>query len=499
MSKEQASVIYNGKERRVAIGTRLADAFFVDAPCAGHGRCGKCRILASGALSEITDAERMHLTDAERAAGVRLACFTHILGDCLVQDLPQAGHASILTGGVRPALAPCPTFSHYGAAIDIGTTTVAAKAFDTSGACLADAACLNPQISLGADVISRIEAALDGKQQALADAVRGAVNSLLCTLTESLPQGGTIDRIVITGNTVMLHLLTLSSVEPLSHAPFRVGRAFNEVLPAASLGLMGLAADATVYLPPCISAFVGADTTCALLATGACKDTGTALLADIGTNGEMALFKDGRLTVCSTAAGPAFEGVGISMGMCATEGAISAVTIVNGQLHARTVGDLPPVGICGSGLVDAIACLLQLDELDENGHLESEKTVIAPNVHITREDIRALQPAKGAIAAGLLTMLDAEKCTVKDVDVFYVAGCFGSYLNFPNAARIGLFPKGLSQKATVIGNAAIEGAAMLLLDKGAADEAARIAREARVLELATDPIFADLFIKNMLF
>lgn len=499
MSNKQACVIYNGKERHVAIGTRLADAFFVDAPCAGHGKCGKCKILARGALSEITAAERTRLTDSERAAGVRLACFTHILGDCLVQDMHQADNANILTGGVRRALSPRPTFSHYGAAIDIGTTTIAARIFDTSGHCLADAACLNPQISLGADVISRIEAALNGMQQAPADAVRGALNHLLCTLAEALPQGGTVDRIVITGNTVMLHLLTLASVEPLSHAPFRPERVFGEVLPAAALGLVGIAADATIYLPPCISAFIGADTTCALLAAGLDNGTKTALLADIGTNGEMALFKDGRLTVCSTAAGPAFEGVGVCMGMRATAGAIQAVTIVNGQLHAKTVGDLPPVGICGSGLVDAVACLLQLGELDENGYLESEKAVIAPPVHITREDIRALQPAKGAIAAGLLTMLCAEKCTVKDVDVFYVAGCFGSYLNFPNAERIGLFPKGLSQKAKSIGNAAIEGATMLLLDKAMADRAARIASKAQVLELATSPIFADLFMKNMLF
>ena len=187
------------------------------------------------------------------------------------------------------------------------------------------------------------------------------------------------------------------------------------------------------------------------------------------------------------------------MGMRATAGAVNAVAIVNGRLHATTVGDLPPVGICGSGLVDAVACLLELEELDESGYLADEKIAVAPPVYLTRQDIRALQSAKSAIASGILTMLDARGCTVEDVESLYVAGCFGSYLNLSHAERIGLIPKGLSPKAKVIGNAAIEGAAMLLLDKRAAGEADRIAREAQLLELATNPVFADAFMANMLF
>ncbi|MBE6580690.1 MAG: DUF4445 domain-containing protein [Ruminococcaceae bacterium] len=499
MKSKQVSIICNGIRKRVPIGTRLADAFFVDTPCAGHGTCGKCKVIATGDLSEMSAAERAHLTERECADGVRLACFTFIMGECTVQDLHATGKTEILTGGVRADLTLCPTFLHYGAAIDIGTTTVAAKVFDVNGICLADTACLNPQIGFGADVISRIEAALDGKQQALADAVRGALNDALCTLKEALPQNGEIDRIVITGNTAMLHLLTLTATEPLSHAPFQAKRLFGETLSARDLGLVDAAEGATVYLPPCISAFIGADTTCALLASGICRDTKTALLADIGTNGEMALWREGHLTVCSTAAGPAFEGVGISMGMRATAGAVNAVAIVNGRLHATTVGDLPPVGICGSGLVDAVACLLELEELDESGYLADERIAVAPPVYLTSQDIRALQPAKSAISSGILTMLDARGCTVEDVESFCVAGCFGSYLNLSHAERIGLIPKGLSPKAKVIGNAAIEGAAMLLLDKRAADEADRIAREAQLLELATNPVFADAFMANMLF
>lgn len=495
-----ATVICNGKEKRVPNGTRLSDVFFVDAPCGGHGTCGKCKVLASGALSKMTDAERKKLTSEEALIGVRLACLTVVEGDCEVKDLPTAGGAKILSGGTAVSFTPSPTFRRFGVAIDVGTTTLAARLYEKSGTCLADTACFNPQISFGGDVISRIEASLGGKQQALASCIRVALSELIDRLAATAAlDTREIDRVVITGNTAMLHLLTKTSVKPLSHAPFAAKRLFGEVLPATALGTVALAEGATVYLPPCISAFVGADTTCALLASGMLENDETALLADIGTNGELALLKDGKLTVCSTAAGPAFEGVGISMGMRGVAGAINAATVVNGHIHATTVGGAPPIGICGSGLVDAVACLLMTEELDENGYLEDEEAVIAAPVTVTQQDIRALQLAKSAICAGLTTMLDTASCKVQEVATCYVAGCFGSYLNMSNAERIGLFPKGLAAKTKIIGNAAIEGAAMLLLDSTITKKAEKIAREARLLELAANPVFANHYMMSMLF
>ncbi len=500
MNTNMATVICNGAEKRVPLGTRLSDVFFVDAPCGGHGKCGKCKVIAHGALSKMSDTERGKLTDAECAAGVRLACLTVVEGDCEARDLPTATGVRILSGGTAVRFSLSPTFSCLGVAIDVGTTTLAARLFDKSGACLADTARFNPQISFGGDVISRIEAALGGKEQALADCIRAALGELIGELaTAAARDTREIDRVVITGNTAMLHLLTKTSVEPLSHAPFAAKRLFGEVLPATELGLHALASGATVYLPPCIGAFVGADTTCALLASGMCDKGETALLADIGTNGEMALLKDGKLTVCSTAAGPAFEGVGISMGMRGVAGAVNAATVINGSIHATTVEGAPPVGICGSGLVDAVACLLMTEELDESGYLEDEEAMIAAPVKITQQDIRALQLAKSAICAGLSTMLDTAGCTADEVTTYFVAGCFGSYLSMPNAERIGLFPEGLAAKAKIIGNAAIEGAAMLLLDQTLTEEAARIAQQATLLELAANPVFADHYMMGMLF
>ena len=226
-----------------------------------------------------------------------------------------------------------------------------------------------------------------------------------------------------------MHLLTETDVEPLSRAPFHVERLFGEVLRADALGLTALQGDASVYLPACIAAFVGADTVCALLASDICETGKTVLLADIGTNGEMALVHQGTLTVCSTAAGPAFEGVGISMGMRGAIGAIDRVRVENGALVAHVIGEGAPIGICGSGLVDTIACLLETEMVDETGYMEDDEVQIAAPVVLTQQDVRMVQLAKSAICAGLQTLLKTAGIDVSEVESLVLAGGFGSYLD----------------------------------------------------------------------
>jgi uncharacterized 2Fe-2S/4Fe-4S cluster protein (DUF4445 family) len=297
----------------------------------------------------------------------------------------------------------------------------------------------------------------------------------------------------------MLHLLTNTSPEPLSHAPFAAERLFGEILSAKELGLCSLSDNASIYLPPCIAAFVGADTVCAILASGMCGSDNTSLLTDIGTNGEMALLRNGELHVCSTAAGPAFEGVGISMGMRGGVGAIDKVMLQNGMPFAHVIGNVPPVGICGSGLVDAIACLLMNETLDETGYLDDDTVEISDPVVLTQQDIRMVQLAKSAICAGIRTLLHKSQITAADISVFYIAGGFGSYLDIKNAGRIGLIPNELTSKVKVIGNAALTGAAMLLLDKELSDKASAITKNVKVADLATDPFFAEEYMTGMLF
>lgn len=497
--KQQITVTLNGKPKLAVCGLTLSEIINGEKPCGGHGKCGKCKVIARGTLSEVTDAEKNLLTQDELSKNVRLACLTYALGECNIETISEREQTQIVSNGELPEFELHPTFSQYGVAIDIGTTTLAARLYDTKGNVLSECSRLNPQQEWGADVISRIEAALDGKARDLAGAIRNALNKILSELaSKARIDANAIDGVVITGNTVMLSLLTEETVEPFSHAPFDAKRLFGETLTAKDLELTSLKHETVVYLPPCISAFVGADTTCAILATELTKKTEPTMLADIGTNGEMALWQNGKLTVCSTAAGPAFEGVGISMGMRGAIGAIDKVTIKDGELQAHVIGDIEPKGICGSGLVDAVACMLDNEILDESGFLEDDPFEVKAPVTLTQKDIRMLQLAKSAICAGLMTLIQNEKLQPSDIQTLYIAGGFGSYLNMQSAAKIGLLPAELAKTANIVGNAALSGASMLLLNANIKEQAAMFAQGVAILDLSTNPTFSDLYMSGMI-
>lgn len=496
---EKVTVTVNGCSVPTEVGTLLSDVLHREKPCGGRGKCGKCKVIARGALSEVSAAEREFLSEEDLSANIRLACMTAVLGECEVFLDTEAEKAKIVSDGHLPPFALAPIFSKYGVAIDIGTTTLAARLFDRSGRMLSETSCLNPQAEFGADVVSRIESAIIGKSEALAKLIRTALDELIVLLAELAGiETKEIDGIVITGNTVMLSLLALEDVTPFSRAPFAMKRPFGESLTAKDLLLSRVDGTTKIYLPPCISAFVGADITCAILASRLCEKD-AAMLVDIGTNGEMALWQKGKLTVCSTAAGPAFEGVGISMGMRAAEGAIDRVELCNGQLMPHVIGDGPPKGICGSGLIDAVATLLLTEVLDESGYMEEECAVIAEPVSVSAEDIRKLQLAKSAICAGMLTLMDEESAEATALSALYVAGGFGHFLNFKNAAKIGFLPAALAAKASAIGNAALAGATLLLLSADERQKAEEIAKKANHLSLAANPTFSNHYMEGMIF
>lgn len=497
-NEKQACLTINGRAICAEIGTTVSEAIHGERPCGGHGRCGKCKVKVRGALTPIDEAEAALLSFAELEAGIRLGCRARVLGDCAVELPNGSDGAEIVTEGDLPAFSLNPAFSSYGVAVDIGTTTLAARLYGADGVLLSETACLNPQREWGADVISRVEAALGGKAKELARATREALDEIVRTLTGAAGiESRAVDGLVLTGNTVMLSLLAEADVSPFACAPFAAKRLFGETTTAGALGLASLMPDTHVYLAPCISAFVGADTTCALLATELCKNK-TAMLLDIGTNGEMALWQDGCLTVASTAAGPAFEGVGISAGMRSEAGAIDRVTVERGRLSAHVIGEGIPVGICGSGLVDAVAGLLRLEILDETGYLCHAPFPIARPVFLTQEDVRMLQLAKSAICAGVRTLLAERNLTCEDVPVLYVAGGFGKHLDRENAAKIGLLPEGLAVRAGTVGNAALGGACILLLNREAREPAETIAKSAKTIALSASTAFSKAFMAGML-
>ena len=492
-------IIVNGEPRSVPSGLTLSEMIGGESPCGGHGKCGKCKVIARGHLSEPSKAELRHLSQAELDRGIRLACLTYAEGDCEVELLDASAEAQIVTGGAQVGFDLNPAYKKYGVAIDIGTTTLAARLYRSDGEMIAEYSRLNPQSEWGADVISRIEASMRGKSEELAQSIISALDDIVIQLSSKAEiDAKEIDGVVITGNTVMLSLLTREDVEPFSHAPFEARRLFGESVSAKDIGLGSLESDTQVYLPPCISAFVGADTVCALLATDL-TGSACAMLADIGTNGEMALWNNDSLTVCSTAAGPAFEGVGISMGMRGAIGAIDKVRLSEGELEVHVIGGGEAVGICGSGLVDAAAAMLEAEIIDETGALDDDPFTLESPVSLSGKDIRMLQLAKSAICAGLMTLAENAGVDPEDVPKLYIAGGFGNYLNKESAAKIGMLPRSLAEKSEPVGNAALGGASMLLLNFDMRDKAKSLAANAQTLDLSKDKGFSEKFMMGMMF
>ncbi len=452
-------------------------------PCGGRGQCGKCTVTVMGSLSAPTE--------SELRARSRLACQTVLLGDAQVYLPQRSVWRQIELGSDRPHAAEKPMPGAYGAAIDIGTTTVALKLFDLhTGRCIGTGGMPNPQGCVAADVMGRIGAAMAGRLDAMQEQITAALNALLiCACAESGTDPQDVESLSITGNTTMLYLLTGRDTRCLSCAPFEADTLFD-----TETVLLGRRA----YLPPCMNAFVGADISCAVLASGMCRSQATALLCDVGTNGEIALWHGGTLYVTSTAAGPAFEGAGISCGCGSVDGAIDRVWDEDGALAIHTIGGAQPVGLCGSGLIDAVAVFLEREDISPTGAADGP-LCLCEGVSLQPADIRAVQLAKAAIAAGIEVLMQRAGVSAEDIDLFAIAGGFGSHLNLQSAAAIGLFPPALAARAKVIGNAALDGAAMLLVNTDAVDEIRSIAARARPIPLSGDPAFNDAYIEHMLF
>lgn len=494
-------VTINGKCVQLPRGVRLSQALepSVSMPCGGRGRCGKCRVKAYGALSPLTSEEKKMLSAEEIAAGIRLACCARAEGDVRLETVAAGIVSQICIESPGCWHAPEPLFSHLGAAVDVGTTTLAAQLYSRDGL-VAAAAAPNPQAAFGADVITRIGYAMEGGAKTAANCVRKAINDLLRNMCGSIGKSQEdIDGLVITGNTAMLYLLTMEDPRPLSAAPFDTKERFGKSVTAAALGLV-CAPKTEVYLPRCISAFVGADITMALLASDIC-DKETAMLVDIGTNGEMVLQCGGTLLCCSTAAGPAFEGANLSQGMQGGTGAIDHAKVENGSMRVYTIDNAEAVGICGSGIVDVLACLLKLERLDETGMLDEGKGryAITESVAITQEDVRQVQLAKSAISAGLETLLHLGGVRSEEVSLLEVAGGFGSFLDLDSAGEIGLLPACLCARSRVLGNAALAGAAMLLGDRKLLEKSSALADSVKTVDLSTNAWFMDAYMKNMFF
>ncbi|MGC8490697.1 MAG: ASKHA domain-containing protein [Syntrophobacteraceae bacterium] len=544
--------------RRSGLGT--------ESTCGGRGVCGKCRVTAQGELSPPDEVE-VELLEGQPAE-VRLACRAKVAGDVSLTlsdswtrlqaaSAPPIGEIA-LDSPVKRVLLPekgrdatpyvqtlpfrvadprlldkietqnnnhaCGVLFEneaidirfdgaplLGAAVDVGTTSLSLCLFDLeTGGSLGSSSALNPQTAYGGDVITRIEYCRNERE---------GVSVLRSTLLEQL--GAMLDETLgrnlrreqvylmsVAGNTTMLHIL--AGVNPLSLAlaPFRPAFLKPLVLEAERYGLP-MAPQGRLILLPGASAYIGADIIAGLLAIDYRSLPPCTLFIDIGTNGEIVLIENPEtLFATSCAMGPALEGMNISCGCRAVPGAIDTVTAEDGaELRFSTIGNLPPVGICGSGLIDLIAALLSIGAIAPGGafngcgklsdRLRGDRYHLSENIFLSQKDIRQVQLAKGAMSAAILTLLDRAGRSVSDLQQIIVAGSFGYHLNPGSLKRIGLLPEDYPGPVTFVGNSSLSGASLVVRNRTMLAEMERLASSIRVLELGAHPDFSKRFLSML--
>lgn len=457
----------------------------LEAPCGGHGTCGKCKVLVDGVE--------------------QLACQTVVDHDMTVTLPEKAERTNVLETGLDVSVPMNPVRSGYLLAFDIGTTTVVGYLLDGQGHEISSASMLNPQEPFGADVISRIQLALNGE----ADTMIACIREGLSKLTQEACQKAGVDLgkigvVSVVGNPCMQQLFLGMSVKNLATVPFAPSITKSNMQSAKEI--VPLWENAVLLTPPDISGYVGADTMGCILSTRMYAGDEITLMVDIGTNGEMALGNKTRMTACSTAAGPALEGAKIKFGMRGAPGAIDHVWVENGTIRCSVIGGGEAKGICGSGLIDAVASLLELGILNARGRLLTSEEAdgeriarLTDTVYITQNDIREVQMAKGAIAAGISLMARELGIAISQIDRILLAGAFGSFLKPESACKIGLLPAELLKKITTVGNAAGSGARMMACSKEEFARTDELVSHIEFVELASLPDFQHEFAKNMRF
>ena len=471
-------------------------------PCGGRGTCGKCAVF---------------VTDASGTRKV-LACRTYVDGDMNVTVPTDRG--DVTWNETLPACedygALAPGREGLGLAVDLGTTTVAVKLYDLqSGKLLGTKSEWNAQKDFGADVITRIQYCKDNADglEVLSDEIRRQIRKMagfLCMKKSREP--GDIKEICICGNTVMQHIFAGLSPVSIASAPYEALSLFDD---GKSMNYVG----AKTFLAPCVAGYVGGDITSGLLSSGLWKKPGRNLFIDVGTNGEMALGGRDGFVSCAVASGPAFEGAGIACGMQALDGAINKAKVEDGKLVLEIVGGGKAKGICGSGLLDLISCLLKLGAVNKRGKFDPASDLVRGkgaearvdltedgSVYLCQKDIRQLQLAKAAVAAGIKVLLAEEGLEVSELDGLYLAGGFGNRLDPVSAAEIGMLPMelvkpsdGSETKVRTVGNSALAGAEDALLDPSLRDRLIEIKDKCRYIELSTSSSFSEEFINELNF
>ena len=524
----------------------------IEGPCNGKGICGKCRIRVDNPI-DVPQTNHSSISETEGLEmGIRLACRLICQGDITVHlpddftvdarilegehlggiDLNPAANLVCQDGTYWLKYAGMDSqiilqkwdaqFSPKGLAIDIGTTTLVVTLFClVSGKELSTTSSINPQTKFGHDVLSRIQ---KGSTQEGLDQVAGVVRKELNRLIRAACQkstavGAEILDVVIGGNTTMLTLVAAINPESLGHLPFAVDIKGGASYAAKDFGL-DINPAGRIYVPPIVHAFIGSDITAGVLACGFLEKQKPSLFVDVGTNGEMGINNDGRFIVASTAAGPAFEGMGVSCGIRAVPGAVEAAYFDGETIDIKTIDGQPARGICRSGIIDIMASLLKADIVNPDGRMKTpeeteglqvsvaeglrlvdDKPVynMADGVFFSQADIRQLQLAKGAIRTGIDMLMSEAKVTAEDLEDIILAGAFGYHLRPESLATIGLIPEKLARKVRFAGNTSKTGCAMMLINADLREYLQKQVQRVEHLPLAEKISFQNLFIENLNF
>lgn len=482
-------------------------------PCGGKGMCGKCRVRVVRGRLPVTPEDKRIFSEAQLAQGWRLACkaVTREAVEIVVPVQEQQGFSALAAEVADEGALSLAADHDYGLAVDIGTTTLAAALVDcTDGKILATATAVNSQRSFGADVVSRIGAACHGKGKALQKAVRRDLTRLTKQLLKDHP--GTAARcrqMAIAANTTMLHLLMGWPCDGLGDWPFQPVSLGGKTYRAQEvLGPQTVLADATVTLLPGMSTYVGADITAGIWQCGLASSDDVSLFVDLGTNGEMVLGNKDQRFIASAPAGPALEGGKLTWGTGSVPGAICGVRIERGRAKVRTIDHAVPVGICGTGILEAMAGLVREGLVDETGKLVEPyfhkgfplaSTLDYQRITLSQQDIREIQMAKSAIRAGIESLIERSGISRQRIHQVFLAGGFGYYLDPQKAAVIGLLPADLAERTTAVGNTSLKGAIGLLTGAVTLEELQAIAAGAEEIVLGNDEAFQRLYIDYLNF
>jgi len=516
----QVTLIYGSDVKTLSaedgdlIGDVIAESGFpLEQPCAGRGTCGKCKVLVEIGTAPPDEIEITNLTQGELALNNRLACRARVQGETRLVLSPILVYSNkIFKGSSRYRK---DSEIPLGIAVDLGSTTVAA--FLTTldnGEVAAGSGGLNQQTVFGSDVISRLAAALDSPENAerLYRLALASINQAVDSLNLSSKIWQRVQRITIVGNTAMHHLLTRQPLENLAFIPFQPHDT-RSILNASELMGGIFPENVQVSLPPLIGGFVGSDALSCLAYFGFDDPPGPMAAIDLGTNGEVMVTDGERILTASTAAGPAFEGVNISCGSRAVDGAITRLELIEGEIRLTTIADAPPVGLTGSGLLSAISEFRRAGIIDISGRISADNNTAGipvqtvddikqitfspdPELFLTQMDIRELQKANGAIRAAVDVLMSQLELSPADLSRVILTGSFGGEVDIDTILEIGMIPPVARNIVETIANGAGFGAAIFLTEEGFA-LGEKLAQRSRQVDLDQAANFYDFYVEGM--